>query len=101
LAGTTATSVLSGTVTYTGGLIDTALLAAGYSQNGGDMAISMSGLTDPNTGNPEGLNIAGDGYIANANASATGLFDAVVTPEPASLALVAMAALPLMRRRRQ
>jgi len=101
LAGTTATSVLSGTVTYTGGVIDTALLAAGYSQNGGDMSLSLTSLTDPTTGNPEGLSIAGDGYIANANASATGLFDAAATPEPASLALVAMAALPLMRRRRQ
>lgn len=99
LQGDTATSVLSGSVTYTGGVIFNAMLAAGYSPHGGDMSISMLNLTDPNTGLPVGLSIAGDGYIADVNADATGLFDAPV-PEPTTLAMAAFGLLPLMRRRR-
>jgi hypothetical protein len=100
LQGTTATSVLSGTVTYTGGVIFAALLAHGGSANGGDMSISMLNLTDPASGLPVGLSIANDGYIADVNASATGLFDAP-TPEPSTLALAGLALVPLMRRVRR
>jgi hypothetical protein len=99
LMGKTASSVLSGNIVYTGGLIYTALLAAGDSPIGGDMSISMVDLTDPTTGNPTGLMIAPDGYIADADAGATGLFDTPV-PEPTSLSLLAFALVPLMRRAR-
>jgi MYXO-CTERM domain-containing protein len=100
LQGSSATSVLSATVTYTGGLIYTAMINNGYVATPGNMSIAMTQLTDTED-NPTGLSIANDGYIADVFAQATGEFDApVATPEPASLGLIAMAALPLMRRRR-
>src|SRR4051812_18967299 len=69
-------------VNYTGGIIFNALVGAGGTVNGNSMSISMTDVI-PN------LNIAGDGFLADFTANATGLFNAV--PEPASLTLIAIA----------
>src|SRR5215212_946130 len=65
-------------VNYTGGIIFNALVASGGSPNGNSMSISMTDVI-PN------LNIAGDGFLADFTANATGLFNANPVPEPTSL----------------
>ncbi len=80
-------------VNYTGGAIYNALVAAGGSPNGNSMSISMTDVL-PN------LNIAGDGYLQDFSANATGLFNANVVPEPTSLTLIAIALGSLLLRRR-
>jgi hypothetical protein len=78
-------------ITYTGGLIFNALIASGAPVNGNSMSISMTDVT-PN------FNIAGDGFLGDFTANATGLFN--VVPEPTSLSLVAIALGMLIARRR-
>ena len=78
-------------VNYTGGIIFNALVASGGTVTGNSMSISMTDVI-PN------LNIAGDGFLADFSANATGLFNAV--PEPTSLALLATAMGSLLLRRR-
>lgn len=80
-------------VNYTAGLIFNALVAAGGTPNGNSMSISMTDIA-PN------LNIAGDGFLGDFNANATGLFNATSIPEPTSLALIAIAMGSLLLRRR-
>ena len=80
-------------VNYTGGIIFNALVASGGSPNGNSMSISMTDIL-PN------LNIAGDGFLGDFTANATGLFNANVIPEPNSLILltIALGSLLLWRR---
>ena len=78
-------------VTYTGGIIFNALVASGGAVNGNSMSISMTDVI-PN------FAIAGDGFLADFTANATGLFNAV--PEPTSLTLLAIAVGSVLLRRR-
>jgi hypothetical protein len=80
-------------VNYTGGIIFNALLASGGTVNGNSMSISMNDVA-PN------LNIAGDGFLGDFNANATGLFNVNAVPEPTSLTLLAIALGTLIFRRR-
>jgi len=80
-------------VNYTGGIIFNALVAAGGTVNGNSMSISMTDVL-PN------LSIAGDGFLGDFTANATGLFNATTIPEPTSLALIAIAMGSLLLRRR-
>jgi len=80
-------------VNYTAGAIFNALLAAGGTVNGNSMSVSMTDIA-PN------LNIAGDGFLADFTANATGLFNATTIPEPTSLTLIAIAMGSLLLRRR-
>jgi hypothetical protein len=80
-------------VNYTGGIIFNALVASGGTVNGNSMSISMTDVL-PN------LNMAGDGFLADFNANATGLFSANSVPEPTSLTLIAIAMGSFLLRRR-
>jgi hypothetical protein len=78
-------------INYTGGVIYNALLSSGGVANGNSMSISMTDVALP-------FAIAGDGYLREFTANATGLFNAV--PEPSSMALLVMAIGTLFLRRR-
>jgi len=84
----------STTVTYTGGLIFNAMIAANGTPNNGDVSISFNDVTPP-------FSIAPSGFMAPFDANATGLFRYVENiPEPTSLALMSLVGLGIMRRKR-
>jgi hypothetical protein len=91
-----ATFSSSGGVTYTGGLLYTALLANGGMANGGDISFSMVNVIP-------GFGIDGStGYLAPFSADSTELADAlnlVAVPEPTSLGVLCFGSFALMRRR--
>lgn len=89
--GSHAAGVQSGTITYTGGAIYNALLAAGGSPVG-NMSVSMT------TGTAIAA-VAGQAVLP-FEADATGLFDTPRIPEPTSLGLLALGAMALVSRRR-
>jgi hypothetical protein len=80
-------------VNYTGGIILPFLVANGFALNNNSMSISMTDIAPP-------LGIAGDGFLGDFVANATGLFSVNRIPEPNSLALSALAAGALLYRRR-
>lgn len=97
-----------GTVAYTGGLIYNALVASGGVPTG-DMSVSMTKIN--NTGNPsnDAIGVTQTGpvdpfgqapaTVSAFDADATGVFDVLSIPEPASLGVLAVVGLFLPRRR--
>lgn len=79
---------------YTGGIIFNALLASGGNPNGNSFSISMTDIT-PN------LAIAGDGFLTDFTANATGLFNSNPVPEPTCLTLIALSGAATARVRRR
>lgn len=93
-AGNTGAVFNASGINYTAGLIFNALVGAGGTVNNNSMSISMVDVT-PSFG------IAGDGYLADFDANATGLFNAnSVVPEPTSLVLMMLGAGAFIFRRR-
>jgi hypothetical protein len=92
-------SVLSGDVTYTGGLIADALnaalgKAAGSPISGGSLSFSLLDIDNK-------LTINGTtGRLSDFSANATGQFGTPVVPEPASLSLLTIGACAMLLRRR-
>ena len=92
-------SVLSGDVTYTGGLIANALNSAqghavGTPIPGGSLSFSLLDIDNK-------LTINGTtGRLSDFSANATGQFGTPVVPEPASLSLLAIGACGLLFRRK-
>jgi hypothetical protein len=93
-------SVLSGNVTYTGGLIADALnVALGHAIGtpipGGSLSFSLLDIDNK-------LTINGTtGRLSDFSANATGQFGTPVVPEPASLSLLAIGACGMLIRRRK
>lgn len=90
-AGGNTASFQSNTVTYTGGAIFAAL-AANNLGTVGDVSVAMINVT-PSLAEVRGV-------LLPFEANASGLFSAVVVPEPTSLAVVGLAAAAMLGRRR-
>ena len=90
LGGSTA-SYQSNTITYTGGAILPALVANNFALVG-DLSIAMIDVSPA-------LAVAQRGTLAPFTANASGLFSAVVVPEPTTLGVLALGAAAAFRRR--
>jgi hypothetical protein len=100
LDGGASASVVSQTITYTGGVIYNAMVADGY-ETTGNMSVSLTGLTDPTTSLLKSFGIADDNYVSDFNGNATGLFDSISLPEPSTLGLLAFSLLATLQRPRR
>lgn len=87
--GSNAGNTLSGTVTYLGGAVHAAMIAAGYIP-AGSMAVSLTADSP--------FAVGPNQAIAPFGADASGTFDAPI-PEPATFGLLSLAALGLVARR--
>lgn len=90
-AGGNTASFQSNTVTYTGGAIFAAMVAANYA-NIGDVSIAMVDVS------PSLTEVRG--VLQPFNANASGLFSAPLIPEPTAVATLGVAAAALLGRRR-
>ena len=101
--GGTSAGFESTTVTYTGGAILNALLAAGGVNTGSASIslISLDGDIGVIDGTPIVAGLADNATILPFDANASGVFDTPsIVPEPASMGIIAMAGLMGLRRRR-
>lgn len=94
LGGQQTGSVQSTSVTYTGGAIYDAMVAAGFQAANGSFSWSLLDISTQG-----GLQLGNNQNVAAFNANMTGLFSAV--PEPASLSILALGSLALAHRRRK
>jgi hypothetical protein len=94
LGGQQTGSVQSTSLTYTGGAIYDAMVAAGFQAGNGSFSWSLLDISTQG-----GLQLGQNQNVAAFNANMTGLFSAV--PEPASLSMLALGSLALAHRRRK
>jgi hypothetical protein len=93
-AGSTQGAALSATITYTGGLIYNAYLAAGGTDNSGGMSWTLQ-LSPP-------MSIGANGRTSSFTANTSGEYNIEeVVPEPGSLSLLAIAGAAMLASRRR